>query len=434
MNNSSAVRVALNKAFSYALPMYERGNDKFFDMSDLINKLDEQHKKDNVLDVKLLSEQDFSQCRNEWNCLLDESASKSFFLKWEWIHSYWKTIDKKDAALLVCFCYQQLDLVGIAPFYVYQCKFMGLSVNKIAFLGDGVASDYMDVFTRSGYEHDCCREVLKLLQTESPVAFSLFEFDGVLADSNIYRYLLAGDVANDNVVVLPRFECPRALLGRDLDSYMAGLSASARYYIRRKQRKLEKSVDNLLVRHVDLSECPELLDVLFDLHEQRWGMIKDRESTFNSSFRKTFNKALLNCLEEGDGFFSFVTVDEKPASIMYLFMYKKRAYFYQNGWNPEYASYSIGIYNIQQAIQFAIEQGCYSFDFLRGPERYKYTFCNDIRQAYVIFLFASSLSGRYLHCLLLLKIGFKRLLDYCGLLNVGRSILGGVSQLKKLIK
>ncbi len=402
-------------------------------MSDIMHKLDGQETGTKLV-VKLLSVHCFSQCRESWNRLLDESTSESFFLKWEWIYTYWKTIDKKDSSLRIYFCYDQSDLVGIAPLYEYKCKFMGFPVRKIAFLGDGVASDYMDIFTRPGYELDCCREVVKLFQSESPAEFSLLEFDGVCADSNIYRCLAAGNNVSDNVVVLPRFECPRALLAQDFDSYIGKLSASARYYVRRKQRKLERGVDNLVVRNVDLSEHSHLLDVLFDLHEKRWDMIKDRESTFSSSFRKTFNRELLECLESDAGFFSYVTVDDKPASIMYIFVHKKNAYFYQNGWSPEYASYSIGIYNIQQAIRFAIEKGCHSFDFLRGPERYKYSFCNDIRQAYVILMFVPSLSGRYLKRLLLLKIGLKNLLDSFGLLNAGRSIISWMGQLNNTKK
>jgi len=402
-------------------------------MSDKMQTSD-VHETGKKLAVKLLSEHCFSECRESWNRLLDESASESFFLKWEWIYTYWNTIDKKDISLLVYFCYDQSDLVGIAPLYVYKCEFMGLWVRKIAFLGDHVASDYLDIFTRPGYEQDCCREVVKLFQSDSPMRFSLLEFDGICADSNIYRCLAAGNNVSENVVVLPRFECPRVLLAQDYDTYFGKLSGSVRKKQRQLGRRLERSVDNLLVRNLDLSEHPYLLDVLFELHEKRWDMIKDRTSTFSSFFRRTFNRELLGCLENGEGFFSYVTVDEKSASIMYIFIYKKNAFFYQNGWNPEYASYSIGTYNIQQAIRFAIEKGCNTFDFLRGPERYKYSFCNDIRQAYVIFMFAPSLSGRYLKRLLLLKIGLKNLLDSCGLLNAGRSIISWMGQLNNMMK
>lgn len=366
---------------------------------------------DPELAVKILSEDEFSSCDESWNHLLNKSVSESFFLKWEWVYTFWKTIDRQDAAPLVCFVYDGAEIVGIAPLYSYSCKLMYFPVRKIAFLGDRVASDYLDIFTLPDYEDRCCRAVVRQFQSESIEKFTLLEFDGVCTDSNIYRYMVSADAGADDALVLPRFDCPRTVLPTNFDTYVKSLGASARYYLGRKQRKLEKTFANMEVRHVDLHESPDLLDVLFDLHDRRWRTLAGRSSTFYSDFRKRFNSELLKRLENGDGFFSCVLVDSQPVSIMYTFLYKKNAYFYQNGWDPEYAPYSIGIYNIQEAMRFAIGRGCKTFDFLRGPERYKYTFCNDVRQAYVIFLFSHQLTGRCLKGLVQLKQGLKKILD-----------------------
>ena len=40
---------------------------------------------------------------------------------------------------------------------------MKLPVTKIAFLGDRVAGDYMDIIARPGHEERCCRSVLQFL-------------------------------------------------------------------------------------------------------------------------------------------------------------------------------------------------------------------------------------------------------------------------------
>ena len=364
---------------------------------------------DNGLVVKLLDEDEFSSCGEAWNRLLDASTSESFFLKWEWLYTFWETIERENASLLVCFCYDGIRLVGIAPLYVYSSKLMGFSVRKIAFLGDRVASDYLDIFAQPGYERCCCDAVVNILRESDAAKFTLFEFDGVCADSNIYSYLVAADGAGR--VVLPRFECPRAMLSAGFDEYLKKLSSSTRYYLGRKQRKLEKNFPDLEVRHTDFSGSAGLLDVLFDLHERRWRTLVNRSSTFCSAFRKEFNSRLLERTGEGDGFFSSVWIDGKPASIMYSFLYRGNAYFYQNGWDPQYAPYSIGIYNIQEAIRYAVGKGCRTFDFLRGPEYYKYMYCDDIRQAYAVLLFSCRLSGRCLEGLVRLRQVQKKILN-----------------------
>ena len=360
--------------------------------------------------TRLLTGEEFSQYREPWNKLLDSSRSESFFLKWEWIYTFWETTDEKDAILQVWLCHDGTELIGIAPFYTYSTTFMKMPVRKMAFLGDRVASDYMDIFAAPGYEEICCQEVLHRVRFNSAVAYDLLELDGICTDSNLYRYLAAGCDANRDMYLLPRFDCPRTMLESSFEKYVRRLSASTRYSLGRKQRKLERDFGEAVIEHLDMKENPKMLGVLFDLHKQRWDELKDKTSTFSSAYRESFNNKLLQLLDEGNGFFSCMSIDGEPVSIMYVFVYKNNAFFYQNGWNPVFASYGVGILNIQHAIQHALEAGCKSFDFLRGEEAYKYKFCEETRQAYSVQYFGSGPYGRVAKILFLLKTGLKSLL------------------------
>jgi CelD/BcsL family acetyltransferase involved in cellulose biosynthesis len=280
----------------------------------------------------------------------------------------------------------------------------------VAFLGDRVASDYMDIFAKPGYEEICCRAVFQRMRDQGSVSYDLFELNAVCEDSNLYRYLSLGAEQNKDIMILPIFDCPRTRLAGSFDRYLAGLSGSTRYALGRKQRRFERDFAATAIEHADLAQHPELLEVLFSLHKSRWDMLEDKTSTFYSAFRKSFNERLLRRLGEGDGFFSCVSVDGKPASILYILGYKKNAFFYQNGWDPKFADYSIGLYNIQQAIRHAIEAGYESFDFLRGEEAYKYKFCEESRQAYSVLCFGAGSIGRLARTLFLFKKRTKNLL------------------------
>ncbi len=361
--------------------------------------------------LRLLSEEDFSQYRGPWNTLLEASTSESFFLKWEWIYTFWETIEKRDAMLLVWLCHDGTELVGIAPLYLYSSTFMRLPVRKVAFLGDRVASDYMDVFTKPGYEEICCHGVLQKMREQGAVAYDLLELNGVCADSNLYHYLSSGSPQTKDVMVQPSFECPRTRLDTSFEEYISRLGAGTRYDLGRKQRRIERDHDSIHTEHSDLAQSPQMLDVLFSLHKDRWDSLRGKTSTFDTAFRKSFNERLLQRLGAGEGFFSCVSVDDKPASILYILGYKGNAFFYQNGWAPAFANYSIGIYNIQQAIHHAIEAGYRSFDFLRGEEEYKYRFCEGARQAYAILYFNKGISGHALRRIFLARQKVKKILS-----------------------
>jgi len=364
----------------------------------------------NRLSISLLTIEEFCRYREQWNNLLDASVAESFFLKWEWIYTYWESLDKKNAVLQVWLCQDGDKLVGIAPFYVYSTKFMKIPVRKMAFLGDRVASDYMDIFAVPGYEDSCCRQVLDRVNNQSPEAYDLLDLEGVCADSNLFRFLASGADADRDIKLLPVFDCPRTRLNVSFDEYLLRLGASTRYSLARKRRKLERKFSGITVEHFDLKNNPKMLDILFDLHEKRWSVLKGKSSTFSSEYRKSFNRKLLQRFDEGGGFFSCMRIGEKPVSIMYVFVYKENAYFYQNGWDPVYADYGVGILNIQYAIRHAIELGYKSFDFLRGEEAYKYHLCEDSRQAYTVRRFGSGICGNLAKILFVAKSNIKSLI------------------------
>jgi len=359
------------------------------------------------LTLSLLDASDFAGFRDPWNALLDESSCQSFFLKWEWLYTCWRAAERENAELLVVLCYDGPDLVGIAPLYAYATSAMKLPVTKVAFLGDRVAGDYMDVISRPGYEERCCRRVLQFLREDAAVRFDMVEIDAVCSDSQLFHFAGCEAAERRDLSVDFRFECPRAMLGSTYAEYVAGLTSSTRYAIGRRERRFVRRLRAVDVVNLDLCQHIDLLDVLFELHASRWETARPGESTFHSDFRKRFNRELLGRLESGDGYFSLVRADGRPVSIVYVFAYKKHAFFYQSGWSPEFASHGVGLIGVQEAIRHAANAGYASFDFLRGEEDYKYKFAGDVRRAYAIRMFGRGPRGRVLERLFKVKGGLK---------------------------
>ena len=64
----------------------------------------------------------------------------------------------------------------------------------------------------------------------------------------------------------------------------------------------------------------------------------------------------------------------KPIASVVSFVYGKTWGLYNSGFDPEYREFSPGIVLVAHTIQRAIEEGLEVYDFLRGPEPYKYDF------------------------------------------------------------
>ena len=78
----------------------------------------------------------------------------------------------------------------------------------------------------------------------------------------------------------------------------------------------------------------------------------------------------------------FLEVDGIRAASCICFDYGDSYLLYNSGYEPSYASLSVGLINKALCIQDAIEKGKRSFEFLRGRERYKYNLGGKDRAIY----------------------------------------------------
>lgn len=87
-------------------------------------------------------------------------------------------------------------------------------------------------------------------------------------------------------------------------------------------------------------------------------------------------------------------LDGNIVGAMYCFQYKDKLSYYNSGFDPAFAKYSIGTILIACGIEEAISRGVREFDFLRGAEKYKYLWTNTDRKNVRLQLFRRSWMGR----------------------------------------
>ena len=170
------------------------------------------------------------------------------------------------------------------------------------------------------------------------------------------------DVSEEDVT--PGLELPDSW-----DQYLAGLTKKNRHELRRKFRRLE-AVGNWSWYHVsDADEVALRMDDFFKLMaqsdpEKAMYMTSQREQFFRSVTRRTADLGLLKLF--------FLEMDGQPVATSLCFDYDASRLLYNSGYNPDFSYYSVGLLLNALCLRDAIERGAHYFDFLRGPEPYKY--------------------------------------------------------------
>ncbi len=151
-----------------------------------------------------------------------------------------------------------------------------------------------------------------------------------------------------------------------------GRSTSFRKRLRRNGRLLrEQGIEFRGVSGPEITDA--LLQRLMELHEAR-SDAQGWATTFTPE-RIGFHRQLVATAGQGRG--PGMMVAERAGEvvgILYGFWWRGSFSYFQTGWDPSWWELSLGTALVYEAILHARQAGAALFDFLRGPEDYKYRF------------------------------------------------------------
>jgi CelD/BcsL family acetyltransferase involved in cellulose biosynthesis len=334
----------------------------------------------------------FEGLRAEWDRLLEASPSDGFFLTWEWLYTWWKHLGgERRLALLAVRCGG--ELAAVAPLALARSRaWRPLPVTSLQLLGTGqVGSDYLDLVARSGDEHRAAGALAEHLGRHR----GMIEL-GQLPAERSSATLVAERLRERGWGALERTThvCPFIdLAGESWESYFAGLGSSHRANLRRRLRKLEAGFDVRLERVESEAELREAFTVLVELHHRRWA---DRggSDAFGGPAVVAFHRELASrCLRRGWLRLYVLRLDGRPAAALYGFLYRGRFLFYQGGFDPAFADWSVGLVTMGLTIRSAIEEGAREYDLLHGDEDYKFLWTNRTRELARLELYPPTAAG-----------------------------------------
>ena len=315
----------------------------------------------------------------EWNALLARSASDGPFLTWEWLATWWRHLRGK-ARLSVRCVRRGGELVGVAPLAVFPADpTRPTPWPALGFLGTGLAgSDYLDILAREDAEDEVLDALAEVLSRERrPVDLGQLRRRPCLAAGLAARLRHRGWRVRQTRSSV----CPIAdLHGLDWDGYLARLGREHRYAVRRASRALTSrfAVDFETVGSE--ADRRAAMTILARLHEMRWRGERSVTAFRTPALVAFHDEASRRFLERGALRLYVLRVNDRPVAALYGFVHKGRFHFYQSGYDPGFASWSVGLAAMAGSIRAAIQEGARVYDFLHGAERYKFHWAGRLRR------------------------------------------------------
>ncbi len=327
----------------------------------------------------------FDGLRQEWDTLWGTSRSRTLFLSWEWLHSWWRHWREGRLLRLVLVRDSGGTLVGIAPLCIERRgPLRGTRV--LAFLGtEGVSSDYLDFLASESHEAQVAAAVFALIAQDS-ASWDLIELSDLLETSLVLRHIAT--CARDAGLIARRSPdqiCPFLTLPQTPEQLAGVLGKRTRAHVGKKRRRLLHA--GISIRLIEnREELPRALASLFDIHEQRWRLRalpgnfrQDRIRAFHSEVAPLFlGRGWLRLFE--------ASREGTVVAILYGFQDDTTLTYFQSGFLPEFSRYSPGGVLIGEGMEYAIRHGGGRFDFLRGPEPYKWEWTSESRTTHRLTL------------------------------------------------
>lgn len=295
--------------------------------------------------------------REEWRELAWRLPDTSFFQSPEWFEAWWDTIGGRPPTKVAIWRDNGRATAVAAMSRVAERLHRRVAV-PLAF------------WTNAGSGLGAADHIGPLAEPEMGphVARWIAELDGAVLLRNVQPD--AARCLPEAAEHIGSTTCPRLTIPPGEEPI--GRSTKFRKRLRRNSRILrERGVEFEAVDGPDITD--DMIRRLMEMHEVRsddqgWG------STFTPE-RIEFHRRLIGSSASGRGPGLMVARSEgEIVGVLYGFWWNGSYSYFQTGWDPAYWELSLGSALVYEMVLVARERGAGLFDFLRGPEEYKYRF------------------------------------------------------------
>jgi CelD/BcsL family acetyltransferase involved in cellulose biosynthesis len=313
-----------------------------------------------MMQRSITSDEEFLKIKDVWNDLLDKAGIKNIFLTWEWLYSWWESIDKTNKSLKIGLAYKKNRLIGIIPAYVEK----QLGIELVRFLGDSlVDSCYLDIICKSKDRKYAVDYLVNNYSKDRLIylKYASFGSDFKLEKKKLYKQSFDLTV------------CPTINLPDSAEKFYGDLSKKSRSNLRKTKRKIE---NNELFSVADFNEEKNILtglSIVFELNKKRW-VRENRLGEFSDDLKSFLINVSSKLVRNGQIDVSVLYKEKTPVSYVLNFYHEEIAYFYSSGYDindDDHSKFSYGSYLQIRHIESKIDEGFKEYDLLRGDIDYK---------------------------------------------------------------
>ncbi len=329
-----------------------------------------------ILDLRtetLTDEAALDQTAKEWDCLLEASDQRVYFLGWSWNRAWWSRLKPADAQLFLIACRDAENrLVGLAPFYLRQRRTAGIPhVRELLFLGTGIhtqTSEYLDIVARRGYENAVAGSIARFLRESKD--WDRLWLNEIPASSVVLPHLIQALGSGPQAETCNRSRYVDT--NQTWDDFKRSLSKNTRNNLSYYTRRMFNSYD-CEFRLVETSdELNIAMEALVRLHQARWESRGEPGSFAIAGFEDFLKDAMRASLQEGRLRLWTLLVNEKVTAALVGFYDNGVVHNFQGGFDPAYSKDCPGNVLVGLCIKACIEDREVSeFDFMGGDDAYK---------------------------------------------------------------
>ena len=294
----------------------------------------------------------------EWRALLPQTSANMVFVSPTWLRAWWQQFGAQRE-LLPLSVRRQGGLVGVVS--------LMRDGDRLCFAGDTRVCDYMDVVAPPAEVEAVLSAVLRSLGEEPWRELVLWAVPEGSPTPDALKAV--APALGLRVDIEPEDVCPQLDLPATWDEYLAGLSKKDRHELRRKLRKLSQGGDVHLEAIVHPADVEAALDDFLRLYRQSRA---DKVAFMTEEMERFFRVIVAALAAEAQVELLFLTLGGVRVAAVLCFCTRDESLLYNSGYDPDYAYLSVGLLSKALALRKAIEEGKRRFDFLRGPEPYKY--------------------------------------------------------------
>jgi len=306
----------------------------------------------------------FIRLRKQWNELLFRSKQNTVFLTHQWFEAWWRSFGKEYEFSVLLARDDAGDLIGAGPLLA--------SYDRLYFMANQEVSDYCDFIIDAEKIDQFYELLLDYFQ----------EHSAYIRDVELINI----PSASPTLISIPRiasersFSCgisesevaPILTLPSSYETYIDSLNRKNRHELRRKVRRLESLGQISIQTKREPQKMNAAIQDFIFLHRKSNASKQEfwQQEGMTDFFRILTHLFSLERWVE----VNLLYFKDKLIAGLLNFVYADNLYLYNVAFDREFFSISPGFFLFNHSIRQAIEENKKVVNFLRGGEKYKYSF------------------------------------------------------------